>query len=138
MDQDFRSSTFDDEPFPPRKTFATSPNLACPACQSPRSTRRDTGKKACATIGTIAGAAGGISGALSGAITGAEIGMAMAAAAVTATTPLGLVAGAVLGALSGGIAGCAVGAALGEAVDDVILRNRRCLGCGHTFSASHR
>lgn len=63
--------------------------------------------------------------------------MAIASAA-TATTPLELVASAILGGLSGGIAGRAVGVALGEAVDDTILRNRRRLGCGHTFSASRR
>jgi len=62
----------------------------------------------------------------------------MAAAVAAPATPLGVVAGAILGGLSGGIAGCAVGAALGEAVDDALLRNRRCLGCGHTFRVSRR
>ena len=137
MDHDFPSSAFDDEPFPQHETRATSANFACPACHSQRTIPRDTGKKADAAIGTVAGAAGGISGALSGAVTGIEVGMAMAAAA-TAATPFGIVAGAILGALSGGIAGCAVGAALGEAVDDAILRNRRCLGCGHTFTVARR
>ncbi|MNV86125.1 hypothetical protein D3C71_1801330 [compost metagenome] len=60
------------------------------------------------------------------------------AATASASTPLGIVAGAILGGLSGAIAGCTVGAALGEAVDDSILRNRRCLACGQTFSASRR
>ncbi|WP_093178580.1 hypothetical protein [Variovorax sp. YR266] len=83
MDHDFTSTTFDDEPFPQHETRATSANFACPACQSPRTIPRDTGKKAGAAIGTVAGAAGGISGALSGAVTGTEIGMAMAASATT-------------------------------------------------------
>lgn len=134
MDHDFTPSAFDGEPIHQHETFTASPNFACPACQSRRTIARDIGKKACAAIGTVAGAAGGISGALSGAITDAEIGLAMTVAAAAATTPFGIVASAVLGGLSGGIAGCAVGAALGEAIDESILRNRRCLACGHAFS----
>jgi len=126
MEIDFTPSTFDDEPYQPQETFAPTSSSTCPVCQSRHVVRRETAKKAGAIIGTVAGVAGGISGALSGAITGAEFGLA-------AATPLGMVAGAVLGGLSGGVAGCVVGAALGEAVDDAFLRNRRCLGCGHTF-----
>lgn len=36
------------------------------------------------------------------------------------------------------IARCTDGAAVGEAVDESILRNRRCLACGQTFSVSRR
>jgi hypothetical protein len=64
MDHDFTSSTFDDETFQQRETFTTSPDFACPSCQSRRTIPRDTGKKAGAAIGTVAGAAGGMSGAL--------------------------------------------------------------------------
>lgn len=106
----------------------------CPVCQSGRVVYRDGAKKAGAAIGTIAGAAGGISGALSDGITGAQGRVACGAGGSPAMPPLGAVAGAVVGALSGAIAGCVVGASLGEAVDAAILRNRRCLVCGHTFS----
>lgn len=130
MHEEFSTSSFASADPPLRSSYTG----ACPACQSPRVVDRDTAKKACAAIGTIAGAAGGISGSLSGAITGAKVGVALTAAALPAAPPLGAVAGAVVGALSGGIVGCVVGASLGEAVDAAILRNRRCLACGHTFS----
>jgi len=135
MAHDFTSNRFDDEPSPDHEPLAQSRDFVCPACNSRRTVPRDIGKKACAAIGTAAGAAGGISSTLPSAITGAEIGVAMAATAA-ASTLLGTVAGAILGGLSGGIAGCVVGAAFGEAIDDAILRNRRCLACGHSFSAS--
>ncbi len=106
----------------------------CPLCHSPQVVPRDLGKKTGAAIGTIAGAAGGASGVLAGATSGAEVGFVMGALAGPAGVPVGTVTGAVIGALSGGIAGCAVGAALGEAVDESVLRNRRCLSCGHTYS----
>ena len=65
IDHDFTSTTFDDEPFLEHEPLAQLPNFACPACQSRRTVPRDTGKKAGAAIGTVAGAGGGISGALS-------------------------------------------------------------------------
>lgn len=131
MHEAYDASSFDSIDSSP---CARVPGYFCPACQSRRVVDRDTAKKAGAAIGTIAGAAGGISGALSGVITGAEVGVALGAVATPVVPPLGAVAGAVVGALSGGIAGCVVGASLGEAVDAAILRNRRCLACGHTFS----
>ena len=35
---------------------------------------------------------------------------------------------------AGAAAGCAAGAALGSLLDANVLKNRRCLACGHKFS----
>lgn len=131
MPHHYTASPSADAPDAGRSSRRNSFNVACPACLSIRVTSLDTGKQSCAAIGTLAGAAGALSAALSGAARGARVGIC----ATPALPSLGAVAGAIVGGLSGGIAGCTVGAALGEAIDASILRNRRCLACGHRFSA---
>ena len=46
----------------------------------------------------------------------------------------GAIAGAVIAGLAGAAAGCATGAALGETLDQKVLGNWHCHGCGHTFT----
>lgn len=129
-----------DDDLPPRRPSAAPgfhpriDEVICPLCRSPQVVPRERGKMAGAAIGTIAGASGGAASVLAGAAAGAEVGLLIGVVAGPPGIPVGTVTGAVIGALSGGIAGCAVGAALGEAVDESILRNRRCLSCGHTYS----
>lgn len=48
--------------------------------------------------------------------------------------PLRAKARAALYVFAGAAAGCAAGAALGTLLDANVLKNRRCLACGHKFS----
>lgn len=104
--------------------------LQCPSCKSIRIAANHTGRKVCASVGTLAGAASGIAAAASG----GRIGLAVGAVAGPAGSVLAGLTGAMIGGAVGAIVVGSAGAALGDFVDENILDNFECLQCGHTFS----
>jgi len=48
--------------------------------------------------------------------------------------PVTGIGGAVIGGLLGGVTGVSAGIILGDVLDEQVLDNFRCLGCGHSFS----
>lgn len=104
----------------------------CPCCQSSRVMTKDYARKACCTIGVIAGAAGGAAGAASG----AEIGATAGLIAGPFGALFGGITGAIVGALVGGAIGGGSGAAFGEIIDVKILDNFVCQNCDYRFGAT--
>ena len=108
-------------------------SLQCPKCQSEQVATRNYARKTGGAIGTIAGGIGGLSAAWNG----ARIGWATAALIMgPPAMPIGGMAGAIIGCFVGALAGGTAGITLGEAIDNNILDNYQCLGCGYTFSLS--
>lgn len=103
----------------------------CPRCGSPHTRLKQTGRRSGAVIGLAAGASSGAAGAIYGARSGYSVG----AIAGPAGGAFGFVAGAILGALAGGTAGCITGITIGRVVDDNLLGNRQCRGCGCVYFA---
>ncbi|ERS11495.1 hypothetical protein Q673_11030 [Marinobacter sp. EN3] len=101
-------------------------NEQCPKCLSERIGKNNYGKKAAGVVGAAAGVYGGYASAIAGARTGAMVG-AMAG-------PVTGIGGAVIGGLLGGVTGVSAGIILGDVLDEQVLDNFRCLGCGHSFS----
>jgi len=103
--------------------------LFCPRCNSPKIRSKNHGKKLCSALGTCAGVMRSLSGIAKGATAGAAFGFR----AVGPSTPMNNLTASVLGALVGGAMGCATGAAFGQVIDETMLNNLLCLGCGHSF-----
>lgn len=104
--------------------------IICPRCRSGRITTRNRARKVGGTIGMAAGATTGAAGLLQG----AQAGWAAASSLAPSGLPFSKIAGAIIGGIIGATTGCAIGLSLGELVDDNVLHNYRCLGCGLTFS----
>lgn len=104
--------------------------LPCPACESHQTTPRHHARR----IGGAVGAAAGAISAATAALSGAELGAAVGIAGGPFGMLCGALGGAVIAGLAGAAAGCATGAALGNAIDQNVLDNWHCHGCGHTFS----
>ena len=152
-------------PHPPGPSESSDPFPAhhgplCPRCGSRHTQPLHTGERWAGAVGTVAGAVhGGMRGYRGpGSVFGKTLGALGSVLGSGAGTELGLnagyrigallglglgpvgrtvggVAGAALGALIGGAAGCALGTRLGRAVDRTVLKNQRCLDCGHSFRA---
>lgn len=108
--------------------------LYCPRCGSTRVETRDRARRVAGGLGALAGALNKIPtpwrdpvGWLS------NVGPSAALVAIPGV-PLRAKARAALYVFAGAAAGCAAGAALGTLLDANVLKNRRCLACGHKFS----
>jgi hypothetical protein len=108
--------------------------LYCPCCGSTRVETRDRARRVAAGLGALAGGLNKFPtpwrdpvGWLS------NVGPSAALVAIPGV-PLRAKARAALYVFAGAAAGCAAGAALGSLLDANVLKNRRCLACGHKFS----
>lgn len=104
--------------------------IACPKCQSVHTDAKHWGRQACGALGGIAGAYRGGVGAWSGMEIGSSVGWLLGPGGAT----VGGITGAIFGALLGCAAGGTLGAKVGQLIDQQILKNYRCLDCGHHFS----
>jgi len=107
----------------------------CPRCHSEQTTELAWGRKTGCAIGLLAGVAAGSVGLGAAASDGPEwnIPSLPGPGSGERSSPVGQL---ILSSLVGATSGCAMGARLGEAIDEHLLHNRRCLECGHRFSAS--
>ena len=103
--------------------------VKCPNCQSDHVISLDHAKRAGGLIGVVGGAAS--------ALAGARIGSTVGAIAGPPGLLLGSLAGAAFGVLACAASGGLVGAEVGAIVDEHVLDNFQCQGCGHTFSQSN-
>lgn len=122
-------SPYDDE-LPRYRPDTGAVIYPCPACESLRTEPRHIARR----IGGAIGAAAGGTGAVAAALSGAEIGAAVGTLGGPFGALCGAIAGAMIAGLAGATAGCATGAALGETLDQKVLGNWHCHGCGHTFT----
>lgn len=107
----------------------------CPDCGATRIESRHLARRILGTLGCAAGAAGAASR------TWASVELGIAVGTGTAGPPgavigaaVGAIAGTVLSALGGAAAGCSLGVRLGDIADTHVLKDLRCLACGHCFS----
>lgn len=108
--------------------------LYCPRCGNTHVETRNRARRVVAALGALAGGLNKIPtpwrdpvGWLS------HVGPSVAMVAVPGV-PLSARARAALYVVAGATAGCAAGAALGALLDANVLKNHRCLVCGHKFS----
>lgn len=111
-------------------SFGRAVPARCPSCGSDRVESNGIARRLFGTLGTVAGAANAASRTWAAVQLGGTMG---AGAAGPPGAFIGAIAGAVIGALGGAATGCSVGARLGDIVDSRLLKNQRCLACGHRF-----
>lgn len=114
---------------------ASSVPQRCPNCSASRIESRHLARRILGTLGCAAGAAGAASR------TWASVELGIALGTGTAGPPgavigaaVGAIAGTVLSALGGAAAGCSLGVRLGDIADTHLLKDLRCMACGHCFS----
>lgn len=109
--------------------------VLCPNCGSLNTQSLCRAQRIGGVLGACVGAVGAVSGPLAGAANGARLGAGAAAVIAGPAAPVAVLPSAIVGALAGAAVGCAAGAALGHTIDELVLNNRRCLSCSHTFQA---
>jgi hypothetical protein len=111
--------------------FGEMPIPVCPKCHSAHVETRNRARKLGGAIGAVAGATSAILAAAAKARTAAVL-----VSGPSALT-FGGIATAIIPALISGAASSTTGVKLGEVIDEKILNNYLCHGCGHTFSLKH-
>lgn len=107
-----------------------TPLPVCPKCHTSQIETRNRARK-------LGGAIGALSGAASAMFAASAKARAVAGLAGGPGAALSIITSSVLAALISGAASSATGVKLGEIIDEKILNNYLCHGCGHTFSHKH-
>lgn len=132
-----RSQPYDDEEdnyshsHRSRPYHGEMPMPVCPKCYSLHVETRNRARKLVGAIGALAGSTSTMLMAVAKAratsgLAGGPIGIA-----------IGGIASTVISALLSGAASGTTGIKLGEVIDEKILNNYLCHGCGHTFNLKH-